>query len=223
MNSPFRQKILALAGVFQAASLADSLAWHGHCDPVALEASLKSLLLPQRPENGVEAVFGSNPRHLRAGLQAMEQVLTTSRLRNPHPRRDDILRYTMMLLQLEREVAKSPKVQTELSRRLEMTVRQMAFFRDIHDPGMIRNLAGTYVDTVGSFKRRIRLRGNKKHLTTSNIPEQIRAVLLTGVRSAMLWHSLGGRRWHLPFTRGKALREVQAIILEFHGQLGDNP
>lgn len=219
MSSPFRQKVLALAGVFQAASLADSLAWHGSCDPVAMEASLKSLLVPQCPENGVDAVFGTDPRHLRAGLQALEQILTTSKLRSPHPRRNDILRYAMMLLQLEREAAKSEKVATELKRRLELTERQMAFFRDIKDPGMIRNLAGTYVDTVGSFKLRIRLRGSKQHLTSSHIPEQIRAILLTGVRSAMLWHGLGGRRWLLPFSRGKTLREVQAIILEFHGQL----
>ena len=34
-----RAKTLALAGIFQSASLADSFAWRGHCDPCLLYTS----------------------------------------------------------------------------------------------------------------------------------------------------------------------------------------
>ncbi|MGH8570919.1 MAG: DUF489 family protein, partial [Gammaproteobacteria bacterium] len=37
---------------------------------------------------------------------------------------------------------------------------------------------------------------------------KIRAVLLAGVRAAMLWHQIGGRRWHLPVFRKRILRAL---------------
>ncbi len=218
MSQSFRAKTLALAGIFQSASLADSIAWRGHCDPVALEASLQSLLVPDSPDNTPASVYGTDPRHLRVGLQALEQALAPQ-LRHPHPRKTDILRYAFALIHLERKLARTPATQTELKRRLEMANRQHAFFRDIKDPGMLRNLAGTYVDTIGTFKFRIQVKGSQKQLKTNGTPEQVRAILLTGIRAASLWHHVGGRRWHLAFIRGKVLREIREIIKESNGLL----
>ncbi|HEX5361557.1 MAG TPA: DUF489 family protein, partial [Fluviicoccus sp.] len=80
--------------------------------------------------------------------------------------------------------------------------------------GMTHKLAGIYIDTLGTFPQRIQIRGSEQRLRTSGVPEQIRAVLLAGVQSAALWHRLGGRRWHLLFTRGRILKELRQIILD---------
>jgi high frequency lysogenization protein len=41
--------------------------------------------------------------------------------------------------------------------------------------------------------------------------ERIRAILLAGARAAWLWRRLGGRRWHLIFTRSQILTEIREI------------
>jgi high frequency lysogenization protein len=211
MTDPHRAKTLALAGIFQAASLADSLAWRGHCDPVALEASLNSILMLDSDDP--LAIFGADPRHLRTGLQAVEQTFFQP-LRHPHPRQGEIVRYALGLIYLERKLAASPELTTLLRRRLDAAVAQRAHFADIRDPALVRKLAGLYVDTLGTFKFRLNIKGDQRQLQTSGIPEQVRAVLLAGIRAAWLWQRLGGRRWHLVFTRSRVLGEIRQIIRE---------
>lgn len=209
--TPRRQRTLALAGIFQAASLADSLAWRGHCDPVALEASLGSILVLDTDDP--VAIFGDGARHLRTGLAAVEQTFFQPQ-RHPHPRQGDIVRYALALMRLERKLARSPTLQATLRQRLEGAVAQRAHFPDPHDPVLVRKFAGAYVDTLGTLRFRIQVKGDKRQLASGAVPDQVRAVLLAGVRAAWLWHRLGGRRWHLVFARGRVLDEIRTIIRE---------
>jgi high frequency lysogenization protein len=211
MTDTQRAKTLALAGIFQAASLADSLAWSGHCDPVALDASLESIL--KQDSLDPVAIFGDGSRTLRVGLQALEQTCI-QKLRHPHPRQADIVRYALALIHIERKLAKSPELLNALNRRLKMASTQRLHFSGLQDPAMLRNLGGAYVDTVGTLAFRIQVKGSKKQLQTYGRAEQVRAALLAGIRAAQLWHALGGRRWHLLFNRGRVLKEIRGIIKE---------
>ncbi|MCC2677177.1 MAG: hypothetical protein K0R58_4124 [Ramlibacter sp.] len=211
MSDARRNKTLALAGIFQAASLADSLAWRGHCDPVALEASLNSILVLDSDDP--HAIFGANPRNLRIGIGAVEHTFYQP-LRHPHPRQTEIVRYALGLMYLERRLAASPQLLETLRRRLESSSFQRGHFANLRDPAMVRNLAGIYLDTLGTLKFRLNIKGDQRQLQSSGMPEQIRAVLLAGVRAAWLWHRLGGRRWHLVFTRGQVLGEIRKLIRE---------
>ncbi len=207
-----REKTLALAAILQAASLADSMAWRGHCDPISLDCSLESLLVFDTDDSSV--IYGSHKlRGLRAGITALEQGLMPP-LRHPHPRGGDILRYALALIHLERKLARSPEMLKLMRGRLERAAQQRQHFDSLKEPGMLRNFAGIYVDTLGTLDFRIQVKGDKKLLQTSATQEQVRAILLAGIRAAWLWHRLGGRRWHLVFTRASTLREVREIIKE---------
>lgn len=39
-------------------------------------------------------------------------------------------------------------------------------------------------------------------LQSRMMPERVRAILLAGIRFALLWHQQGGRRWRLVLQRG---------------------
>ncbi|MDO8267984.1 MAG: high frequency lysogenization protein HflD [Moraxellaceae bacterium] len=213
MSNLNRDKTLALAALFQSATLADALAWRGHCDPVALDASLQSILVLDTDDVGV--IYGQNIRGLQSGLQSLEQTFLEP-LRGGHPRQADIVRYVLGIMQVERQLAKSPELLGVLRRRLEMAAEQRKHFDSLSAPAMINNLGGIYVDTAGQLRFRIQVRGDQKQLQASGMAEQVRAVLLAGVRAAWLWHRLGGRRWHLMFTRGQILAEIRTIIAENH-------
>lgn len=211
--TPRRARTLALAGIFQSASLADSLAWRGHCDPVALEASLGSILVTDTDDP--VAIFGPDPRALRIGLAAVEQTFFQP-LRHPHPRQADIVRYALGLMHLERKLARSPALLALLRQRLDMAAARRGHYPSVTEPTLVRNLAGLYVDTLGTFGFRLTIKGDQRLLQTTTTPAQIRAVLLAGVRAAWLWQRLGGRRWHLVFTRARVLAEIRQIIRESH-------
>lgn len=213
MSDLHRNKTLALAALFQSATLADALAWRGHCDPVAMEASLNSILVLDTDE--VDIIYGQNIRGLQSGLQSLEQTFLEP-LRGGHPRQADIVRYALGLMQVERQLSKAPELLSVLRKRLEMAAEQRRHFDSLTATGMVNNLAGIYVDTAGQLRFRIQIRGDQKQLQTAGMAEQIRAVLLAGIRASWLWHRLGGRRWHLMFTRGQILAEIRKIIAEGH-------
>lgn len=207
-----RQKTLALAAVFQAAALADSLAWRGQADTEAMKTLLDSILVFDT--DNPDAIYG-NAKALQLGLSTLESCLSHDSNDN---RQTEKLRYALGIIHIEGQLTKSPDLLSLLRRRLEQTQTQLIHFDDIFAQGVINNLAGAYVDTVGTLKFRLQIKGNEQRLRTAGVPEQIRAVLLAGVRAAWLWQRLGGRRWHLLFTRGQTLIALRALIKEAQAQ-----
>jgi high frequency lysogenization protein len=44
--------------------------------------------------------------------------------------------------------------------------------------------------------------GNPTYLQNTATADKVRALLLAGIRAAILWRQVGGQRWHLLFKRG---------------------
>jgi len=68
---------------------------------------------------------------------------------------------------------------------------------------VVANLAGLYQETLSTFKFRIQVGGDPRLLQNTENAAKIRALLLAGIRAAMLWRQVGGRRWHLLFFRSR--------------------
>lgn len=123
----------------------------------------------------------------------------------------EIVRLGLGIVQVEKHLLRSPDVQNSLRQRLETVARQQQFNPDMSANELAQALGSVYVDTLGSLRFRVQLRGNAQHLQAAGMAERIRAILLAGVRAAWLWRRLGGRRWHLIFTRSQILSEIRAI------------
>jgi high frequency lysogenization protein len=207
-----RQKTLALAAIFQAAALVDQIAYQGTCTDDALEFSLESLLT-----NNLSAFIKAiedSPSHLNVGFHALEFVLGQSKLGPAKFRLHEVMRYGLSLIHIQQEIQKNPLLLDTFNKRLNTSQRQRDFFSSITDPGLLRNFAGIYVDTAGTLKFRLQIKGDKKQLETYGNPEKIRAILLTGLYAAQYWRELGGRRWHLLFIRRSTLKELYQISHE---------
>ena len=217
MVMAYRQKVLALSAVFQAVALAEKLAIEGPLDPELLRFTLESIF---RLENDRQENLCGETRRWQEGLAALEAGLNLGSPGNKAQIRiSQRLRYAMGMLYLERQLAGNPSLETVFSQRIRQAQQQQPFFQDgITGSPMIHKLAGIYVDTLGTLKYRVQIRGSEQRLKTAGVAEQVRACLLAGVCAARLWRRLGGRRWHLLFTRRKILREIQAIIRENRAQ-----
>jgi high frequency lysogenization protein len=206
----FQDQVLALAGIFQSAHLAQQLARTGRADPDAFRASFRSLLDIDAPD--VAAVYGG-VTGVRVGLD-----LLRSRLGGRSGRSDvEIARYVVALMHLEGVLRKHPAMQEAIRSGIVTAQTQMKFFAsdapadDVH-PALIEKLAGLYSQTISTLVPRIMVSGEHGHLSNPATAARVRAALFAGIRSAVLWRQLGGRRWRLLFQRARIVHTASEML-----------
>jgi high frequency lysogenization protein len=201
-DSPTARQVLALAGVFQAASLVDELARTGQADTRAWETLIRATI-DTNPDS-FEAIYGGHPNNLRRGLDTLDGMLGRKQA-SPV-----IMRYGFALLMLTNQLRKNDAMMDDLGQRLTRIQGQAEHFGETHE-NVIASLGEAYQQTLSTFKQRIVVQGDPSLLQSPMMPERIRACLLAGVRFALLWHQQGGRRWRLILQRGAMQRALDAI------------
>lgn len=202
----FQSRTLALAGVFRAATLVNILANEGTISEDDLRISVESIF--ETDPNDVIQVFGSID-NLSQGFSTLKNQLG----KDSNSRNIDIARYVVSMLFLERRLMKNPAMLETLSTGVELATRQSEHFSTTHE-NVIANLADLYSRTISELGPRIMVNGEQHFLTTTAISNKIRTVLLGGIRSAVLWHQLGGRRWHVLFQRNRYLQEAKQFLAQ---------
>ncbi|MBS3803419.1 MAG: high frequency lysogenization protein HflD [Oleiphilaceae bacterium] len=213
MSRSLHDQTLALAGVFQAATLVQQVAHQGQCAESSLETSMRSLFATN-PESTL-AVYGEL-KDLREGLAALVSVLSQQSQRQDV----DILRYGLNLIQLESKLNKNPEMLEMVAQRIDQARHTARHFGYTHT-NLIANLASIYADTISTFKMRIQVTGDPKQLQIEDNAARVRALLLAGIRSAVLWRQTGGRRWHLIFFRGKIIAKARELSEEANRSVYD--
>jgi high frequency lysogenization protein len=56
------------------------------------------------------------------------------------------------------------------------------------------------------------IKGDQAHLSNVDNAAKIRALLLAGIRAALLWRQAGGDRWKLIFSRSAMQKEAQQLL-----------
>lgn len=204
MKYQFSDRVIALAGVFQAARLVHEIAKHGQADPKDLETSLNSIV-NDTPDSTL-AVFG-DLASIRTGLISLNEQMGLQ----PTKREMEITRYVMGMLFLERKLAKTPKLMAEVGKGIDGARRQLQHYPIGHE-NVIANLAGVYSDTLSTLSFRIMVSGEPANLANPALANKIRALLLAGIRAAVLWRQTGGRRWQLLFQRSKIVEQSLLLL-----------
>lgn len=202
------QQTLALAGIAQAAFLVDQLAKRGLAAQDKLSTCLESLFVTD-PRNTLE-VYGSVD-NLRLGLQVLEEIFISreNSLKNP-----EVMRYLIGIVYLEARLAKRPellKLIGEGLNEIETICRQPG--QQLADnPTLFEQLAQLYQRSISTLSFRIQVQGNPQYLKNAVIANKVRAVLMAGIRSAVLWRQLGGRRWHFLILRQRISGDIQTLL-----------
>jgi high frequency lysogenization protein len=211
VNTDPHARTLALAGVFQAARLAQELAYHGQTDATAYTASVQSILHIDAPDT--PTVYGG-----AAGVTLGLTMLRDRLIRPGNAADMEALRYVLAMLQLERSLAARRGIRQQLGDGLAQIATQMRFFEGSEDgdsgvhPRLVEKLAALYTQTISTLKPRIMVSGEPGLLNTPALAARVRAALLAGIRSAVLWRQLGGRRWQLLFTRRHLSAQAGQIL-----------
>ncbi|WP_044469827.1 high frequency lysogenization protein HflD [Mannheimia massilioguelmaensis] len=200
MASNYYEVTLALAGVCQAAKLVQQFASEGQAESESFKTSLYSLL-QTAPEN-ILAVYGGHERNLKLGLETLLEQL------NGSP--EDLTRYWLSILALSGKLEKSASAKAELSRRIQYLPTQLEHY-DLFDDQMLSNIACMYVDIISPLGNKIQVKGSSEFLRQQVLQDRIRACLLAGIRSALLWRQVGGSKWQILFSRRKIFNMAKQI------------
>lgn len=197
------ERVLALAGLFQATALARQLANDGGCDEQALETSVQSVLRIDAPS--VVGVYG-NVSSVRLGLRTL-----IGQLDDENDNDLEVTRMAFIVLRLERSLSSRHDLLDRLQQGLVAAQRQAAHFGPA-SPQTIGRCAELYASILSTLKPRVMVTGNPQWLQQPAIVERIRASLLAGVRSAVLWRQIGGRQWQMLLHRRQCSMLARGLL-----------
>jgi len=201
-SNTITNQTIALAGISQAATLVQQLATTGTANSAALEASIGSLFINDK--DGVANVFGGLTG-INLGLEQLNEQMTGFKIANP-----DQARYSASLVFLERQLSKRPELLSTIFTGIERAQAQSDQFGPLHE-NVLANLGDIYHNTISTLQPRIMVNGEQEYLSRPDIVNKIRACLLAGIRSAILWQRCGGTRWKFLFYRKKIQTEIQNL------------
>lgn len=194
---------IALVGIAQAAALVQQLATTGKADTVALEASIGSLL--KIDSDSVLDIYGGLA-NLKLGLDQLNTQMTGYKIADSQQ-----ARYCASLVFLENRLAKEPKMLNIIQTGIIKAQIQADQFGLLHE-NVFANLGDIYQSTLSNLQPRVMVNGDPDYLSRPDIANKIRACLLAGIRSALLWRQCGGTRWKFLFYRRKMQLELEQLL-----------
>ena len=213
---PSQLQTLSLAAVVHTAQLVRELARTGSAPYPAMKGLINSLFLLNAPS--FAAVFPD----LRLARPGLESLTSWTQQIRPEEK-EEVSRYTRSQVKLRPKLIADTDMQSRLGMRLQSIspLSDPHWQTEIHSENIepsetersFKALATLYQDTISTIPYRIQVQGKVEHLKDERIANRIRALLLAGIRFAVLWHQKGGRPWHLFILRGR-INRIAASMLE---------
>jgi high frequency lysogenization protein len=197
------EQAIALAAVLQYCQLVDQLARTGTVPVEQLRVAMVALL-EQNPSDAAALYQGTGD--LRTGIEFLERLLGGER----RALSAEVMRYAVNVLYLQRRLQRDAANRARIYAGIARAAEQANLFSPIHD-NVLANLAQIYQDTVGRYSLRIQVRGESGYLQQAAVATRVRCLLFAAIRSAVLWHQLGGRRWHLFVHRRQLLEQLREL------------
>ncbi len=207
-----KELTITFAAICQVAHLVQQVSRNGQVDDNELAVILNSIITTS-PENTL-AVYGGELANIKQGLELLINHLGDSTRENGKKstvKDPEFTRYIISLINLERRLTKQPKQLTQLGERIEASKRQLEHYSITSDT-LIASFASIYSDIISPLGSRIQVTGEPNILKQTASQHKIRALLLAGIRSAVLWRQVGGKRRTVLFSRNKLVKTAKELL-----------
>jgi high frequency lysogenization protein len=199
MTMDMHSRVLALGGLLQSLRVVRQIAETGHAD-AAMELCVLDSVFRLDAAN-TAAVYGGTA-HVRPGLLLLREYLSNAMSDPALPK------LGMALLQIERRF-NADREMPVLIRQGILALADKAERQGSTHPDVIARLGQLYAETISQLQPKVIVQGNPHYLQQADIVAEIRALLLAGLRSAVLWRQMGGSFWDFAFSRRAMLRAIE--------------
>ena len=206
-----KDQTITFAAICQVAYQVQQVSRSGHITDEEFSVLLQSII-ETSPDNTL-AVYGGKLGNIKKGLELLICHLgSDSETTNSNKQKDpELTRYIISLINLERRLAKQPKQLNALGDRINATERQLAHYA-LTSETLIASFASIYSDIISPLGHKIQVTGEPSILKQNINQYKIRALLLAGIRAAVLWRQVGGKRRHILFSRKKIVETAKALL-----------
>lgn len=204
-----KDQTITFAVICQVAYQVQQVSRSGQITDEEFSVLLQSII-ETSPDNTL-AVYGGKLSNIKKGLELLVKHLgndTTSSSKQKDP---EFTRYIISLINLERRLAKQPQQLNALGERINATERQLEHYA-IASETLIASFASIYSDIISPLGHKIQVTGEPSILKQSANQYKIRALLLAGIRAAVLWRQVGGKRRHILFSRKKIVDTAKSLL-----------
>lgn len=203
VNIHNKDRVIALAGIMQTSVLVNSLARGRWIDDDAFVTSINSLFVTH-PDN-ILTIYNNDIRHLQVGLKRLIAFFP-----KPDKQTDmDVARYFFGCILLTKKLSADNKRMENIA----AAINALRFQANATiDDTLLNQLANIYTENVSNLKHQIQIVGSQTILKQPNELHRLRALLLAGIRSTILWRQLGGKMWHFWWKREKVAEIAHELI-----------
>ncbi|WP_457097871.1 lysogenization protein HflD [Lysobacter sp. P5_B9] len=197
------ERVLALAGLAQALAQVRRIADTGQAHADVLSTALDSVF--RFDADDTAGVYGGTGS-LRTGLMLLRDYFGGAM---PD---DQLPRLALAVLQLERRFVRDDDMVSRVLSGIRAQSGAAERLGSTH-PEVLSALGSLYADTLSHLRPRVLVQGNPHYLGQAAVVAEVRAVLLSAVRSAVLWRQMGGSLWDFMLRKramGDAVQELLA-------------
>ena len=204
--SKLENQTLALAGVFQSASLVQQLSTTGTLNQSAYDCSFNSLFTFDAPTT--IDVYG-DINNIQHGLTTLKGYLAGE---SNHTARS-MAYYILTMLKISTQLKRNDSMSSKVVNQLQFISTQSNEF-ELGRTNMTAKIGELYQETISTLNPRIMVQGEQTYLSNHDSASKIRTLLLAGIRSAILWQQIGGRKWKLIFYRTSYLEATTKLLTQ---------
>jgi len=195
-----RAQTIALAAICQSAMMIQQVSRGQAISDESLECLLNGIMVTA--PDSVFDVYQSLP-DLTAGSNLMVHQLSGQTTAKDV----ELTRYVAGIMSLSKRLLKNTRALNALRGDIDDVQRRLEHF-SITDHSIIQNFADSYSKAISPIGAKIQVIGNPDTLRQPSVQAKVRAILLAGVRAAILWRQMGGQRRQFLFIRKQILKDA---------------
>ncbi len=196
-----KNEVISLGAIYQASSEIKKIAWQGRINNKFIEPLIYSVY--QTTSNEIEDIY-INLKRLNTGLDFLRKQFVG----DVFSRDAEVDRYFEAINVLVKNMNKNSEIFSNL--RDELSSHKENVTEDnLHEHAEF--LSNLYLKTISKINPRIIVNGDNIHLTDNKNASMIRAVLLSAIRSFILWQQSGGTKFRI-FLFKKKMAEIALTV-----------
>ena len=196
-----KNEVISLGAIYQASSEIKKIAWQGKINNKFIEPLIHSVY--QTTSNEIEDIY-INLNRLNNGLDFLRKQFVG----DVFSRDAEVDRYFEAINVLVKNMNKNSEIFSNL--RDELSSHKENVTEDnLHEHAEF--LSNLYLKTISKINPRIIVNGDNIHLTDNKNASMIRALLLSAIRSFILWQQSGGTKFRI-FLFKKRMAEIALTV-----------
>ena len=196
-----KNEVISLGAIYQASSEIKKIAWQGKINNKFIEPLIYSVY--QTTSNEIEDIY-INLKRLNTGLDFLRKQFVG----DVFSRDAEVDRYFEAINVLVKNMNENSEIFSNI--RDELSSHKENVTEDnLHEHAEF--LSNLYLKTISKINPRIIVNGDNIHLTDNKNASMIRAVLLSAIRSFILWQQSGGTKFRI-FLFKKKMAEIALTV-----------